>query len=66
MTRYLTWKSVLENLGVSHATLWRWTRDGRFPQPVRLSAGRIAFREDDVLGWEAERETVVHGRAAQG
>ena len=40
----------------SSATFWRMIRDGRFPSPVRLSAGVTAWRLDDVEAWEAARD----------
>ena len=48
---------VIERLGgVNPSTLWRWCRDGRFPQPVRLGPNTIAWREADVDEWLATRE----------
>ncbi|MEV4783407.1 helix-turn-helix transcriptional regulator [Burkholderia sp. LMU1-1-1.1] len=35
-------------LPVSPATVWRWVRDGKFPQPFKLSAGVTAWRLSDV------------------
>lgn len=40
---------------VSHATLWRWVRDGKFPKPVKLSANVTAWRAADVQAWLAAR-----------
>jgi prophage regulatory protein len=38
-------------LPVSSATLWRMVKDGRFPKPVKLSAGVTAWRAADVQQW---------------
>jgi len=35
-------------LPVSPATIWRWVRDGKFPQPFKLSAGVTAWRVADI------------------
>lgn len=35
-------------LPVSPATIWRWVRDGKFPQPFKLSAGVTAWYAADV------------------
>lgn len=35
-------------LPVSPATIWRWVRDGKFPQPFKLSAGVTAWYVADV------------------
>lgn len=32
-------------------TLWAWSRDGRFPAPVKLSPTMTAWRNTDVLAW---------------
>jgi prophage regulatory protein len=41
---------------VSHATLWRWVRDGKFPKAVKLSTGITAWRVEDVRVWLQEKE----------
>jgi prophage regulatory protein len=38
-------------LPVSRSTLWRWVNAGTFPAPVKLSAGLIAWRVQDVRIW---------------
>ena len=35
-------------LPVSPATIWRWVRDGSFPQPFKLSAGVTAWHLSDI------------------
>lgn len=63
MNRYLTWREVTSRLGVSKQSVWRWVAAGRFPAPVRLGPGRVAFRECDIIEWEASREEVRYGGA---
>lgn len=60
MQKYLSTAQVLQNLGVSKQTLWRWVRVGKFPAPVKLSERRIAWRERDVRAWEASRAPVPY------
>lgn len=33
------------------STLWAWSRDGRFPEPVKLSPTMTAWRNADVIEW---------------
>lgn len=33
------------------STLWAWSRDGRFPAPVKLSPTMTAWRNADVIQW---------------
>ena len=43
---------VLELLGIRPVTLYRWVKDGKFPAPMHLGAGRIiAWRKADVEAW---------------
>jgi len=53
--RFLTLEQVRDLHPVSRATRWRMVRDGDFPPPVRISPGRIAWRESDVRQWIAAR-----------
>ncbi|TXD96534.1 AlpA family phage regulatory protein [Psychrobacter frigidicola] len=32
-------------------TLWAWSRDGRFPAPIKLSSTMTAWRNAEVLAW---------------
>ena len=49
--RILRPREVCEVLGLSRTTLWRRTRDGDFPPPIRLGANFIGWRSTDVEGW---------------
>ena len=44
-------KDVLALLGVSKATLWRWRKDGGFPNPRRLGPNTVGWRREDVHEW---------------
>jgi predicted DNA-binding transcriptional regulator AlpA len=48
-------KQVASATGLSRATIDRERRAHRFPQPLQLSARRIAWRSDDIDLWIAER-----------
>lgn len=54
--RIRSYIDVLELLGVSRVTLWRWLRDenSKFPRPVRMGKRRLGFVEDEVNAWIAE------------
>ncbi|MBD1388427.1 AlpA family phage regulatory protein [Neiella sp. HB171785] len=47
-------KSLQNFLGVSQPTLDRMRRKGEFPQPIRLSPKRVAWRQSDVDEWLAK------------
>jgi prophage regulatory protein len=44
---------------LSRVTLWRKSRDGDFPKPLKISANRIAWREADVDAWIASKMGVA-------
>ncbi|MDP2357727.1 MAG: helix-turn-helix domain-containing protein [Beijerinckiaceae bacterium] len=53
-TRHLSQIELATRWNISHRTLerWRWTGEG--PQFVKLG-GRVVYRLDDVLAYEAEQ-----------
>ena len=42
---------LLPFLPFGSSTLWAWSRNGRFPSPVRLSPTMTAWRNADVIEW---------------
>ena len=53
---YLREEQVLEVTTLSHATLWREIKAGRFPKQVRLSPGRVGWRASDLRLWLEDPE----------
>ena len=53
--KHLSVKQVAERFGVSVATIWRWSRDGVIPAPVRISTGCTRWRLNDLESWEEQR-----------
>jgi len=49
---------IADRYGVSRNTIWRWTKEGRLPSPVRLGPGCTRWRLADIEQWEAEREAI--------
>lgn len=43
--------------GLSRSTLYDWMKRGAFPQPVKLGARLVAWRESDVAAWLESCET---------
>ena len=50
--RYLTLAEVERLHPVSRSTRWRMIKAGKFPAAVRISPGRIAWRESDISEWQ--------------
>lgn len=38
-------------LPISKSTIWKWSKEGKFPTPVKLSPTVTAWRNADVLAW---------------
>ena len=58
MAETLLRRPVVEaRTGLSRSTLYDWTKRGDFPQPVKLGARLVAWRESDVNAWLETRET---------
>lgn len=43
--------------GLSRSTIYDWMKRGEFPQPVKLGARLVAWRESDVTAWLEARKT---------
>lgn len=45
-------------IGASSTSVWRWRKAGTFPQPRRLSLGRIVWLRTDLDAWLSARPKV--------
>jgi prophage regulatory protein len=50
-TRLLSWPQVEDRICLSRTTAWRRMREGAFPRPIRISKGRVAWVEDEIVSW---------------
>ncbi len=46
--RVLRELAVIQKVGISRATLWRWERDGQFPRRIKLGPNCIGWLEAEV------------------
>jgi predicted DNA-binding transcriptional regulator AlpA len=53
---------VCNRFNISPASVWRKSREGTFPRPYKLSAGRTAWKNSEVLQWE--KDPLNYGRGA--
>lgn len=53
--RFLSPKAVCERIALSRATLDRLVSANKFPQPIRITSHRLAFREHEVRAWIEEK-----------
>ena len=54
-TRFLRVSEVQARTGLSRSTIYRWSAEGRFPPPIRLSERVVRWVEAAVEDWIRER-----------
>ncbi len=42
-------------LGVSGSTIWNWTKQGKFPKPIKLAENTTAWTAESVEAWAQSR-----------
>jgi prophage regulatory protein len=52
LDRFMRERDVIAVTSLSHATLWRAMKNGRFPRPVSISPGRVGWRESAIVAWQ--------------
>jgi prophage regulatory protein len=55
--KFLSVRQVMEIVGASSTTLWRWQRDGKFPRRRTLGPSKVAWLESEVMEWIRTRPT---------
>jgi prophage regulatory protein len=55
--QYVTMADWTQQLGVSIQTGHRWVREGKFPQPLRLSTKCIRWKKSVVAAWIESRQS---------
>jgi len=48
-TGYASDTALAKYFEVSRATIWRWTQEGRLPQPIKLSPGCTRWKWAEIL-----------------
>lgn len=52
LDRFMRERNVLDAISLSRTTLWRVIKNGQFPKPVRISPGRVGWRESAIIAWQ--------------
>ncbi|WP_419711619.1 helix-turn-helix transcriptional regulator [Pseudomonas sp. NFX224] len=52
LDRFLREKDVIQVTSLSHSTIWRSMKVGRFPRPILISPGRVGWRESAIIAWQ--------------
>lgn len=52
-------REVAEITGLSATTIWRERQRGTFPDPIKISAGRLGWRVSDLNAWLEARRLIT-------
>ncbi|MDN7179040.1 AlpA family transcriptional regulator [Caballeronia sp. SEWSISQ10-4 2] len=53
--RLVRLREVRTRVGLGRSTLYQYLADGKFPRPVQIGGGRVAWIESDIDMWIKER-----------
>ena len=65
LTGLMTTREIIALVRLSRTSIYRMTRQGRFPPPCSVGNGKIRWREDDVRAWMAELPVCDYAQAEQ-
>ncbi|XKH00787.1 AlpA family phage regulatory protein [Marinobacter nauticus] len=54
-TKFLSDKQLSDRYEIHRATIWRWARNGDFPQPVKIGKHCTRWKLADIEQWEASQ-----------
>lgn len=55
LQRFLRRRDVETLTGLGESSIYAEMAKGKFPKPIKLSSNRVAWLEDDIAAWQAER-----------
>ena len=55
VTRLIRLPEVMSRVGLGRSTIYRWMSEGKFPKPVQLGGHAVAWVEEEVETWVAEK-----------
>lgn len=48
-------KDIMELLGVSRSTVWRWSKQRDFPSKIQLGGNTVGWFQKDLFAWLESR-----------
>jgi prophage regulatory protein len=57
VTRLIRLPEVQHRVGLGRSTIYRWMAEGKFPKPVQLGGYSVAWAENEIDRWVADRIT---------
>lgn len=55
VTRLIRLPEVQHRVGLGRSTIYRWMAEDKFPKPVQLGGYAVAWSEEDINCWIADR-----------
>jgi prophage regulatory protein len=59
--RFLRLPEVLDRVGVTAVTIWRWEQQGLFPPRRKIGPRLVGWVESEIVAWCAERPSNSSG-----
>lgn len=53
--KFLRLPAVKDVTGLSRSVIYAMVADGKFPKPVPISAGAVAWSESEIAAWQRSR-----------
>jgi prophage regulatory protein len=50
---------VMEQTGLAKSAVWLWTKQGKLPQPIKLSARVTVWKQSELNEWIQNQLNVV-------
>ena len=54
MSNFLRVAQVAKKIGIGKSTVWLWVKEGKLPEPIKLSPRVTVWRESDIDEWQNE------------
>lgn len=54
MSNFLRITEVMKMTGLAKSTVWLWVKEGKLPQPIKLSPRVTVWEEDSIREWQKD------------
>ena len=52
MSNFLRVKQVAKKIGIGKSTVWLWVKEGKLPEPIKISSRVTVWEEDKITEWQ--------------
>ena len=54
MSNFLRITEVMKMTGLAKSTVWLWVKEGKLPQPIKLSPRVTVWEENSIREWQKD------------